>query len=238
MEEEYIAVDSNSAIEVVAEQAMNRSFQHIYDAIAITKKNRYISTVTVKELLLATLQIQTKNASDSNPLTGLPGNSLIQERIRKVFKIPSPWSFVYLDIDNFKAYNDAYSFGNGDLMIEALADILKNKTTKGNFCGHVGGDDFVLIVHKYGMEKICYEICNEFSSAIKPLYSQEDWERGFIVSQNRAGTIENFPIASLSAAIITNERIQPETLDELYSIIAKTKKKSKLQPGNSVITND
>ena len=48
----------------------------------------------------------------------------------------------YLDIDNFKAYNDAYGFENGDLMIQAVADSMKISCRKGEFLGHIGGDDF------------------------------------------------------------------------------------------------
>lgn len=235
MEKYYLAVDAQCSIESVAETAMKRDIQHIYDAIAITKKGRYISTVTVKDLLLSTIQIQTKKASDANPLTGLPGNSRIQEKIRQIFAMDAPWSLVYFDLDNFKAYNDAYGFGNGDLMIEALANILKARITNDNFCGHVGGDDFILISQRYVMESECEQICKEFTLAIQSLYSSTDWEQGYIVSQNRAGETECFPIASLSIAIVTNQNKQPASLDDLFHLVANTKKLCKCKTGHSIV---
>lgn len=235
MESHFLAVDAQSKIESVAKAAMERTTEHIYDSIAVTKMGRYISTVSVKDLLLAAIEIQTKYASDANPLTKLPGNSRIQEKTRQIFVKKTHWTFIYFDLDNFKAYNDAYGFGNGDLMIETLANILKQNIIGNDFCGHIGGDDFVFISERTDIHVMCQKICKEFTSAIEFLYSASDWKRGFIVSQNRNGKTEDFPIASLSIAIISNDNHQPVSLDELFHIIADTKKKSKLHTGHSII---
>ncbi|HBC26950.1 MAG TPA: diguanylate cyclase response regulator, partial [Ruminococcaceae bacterium] len=52
----------------------------------------------------------------------------------------------YFDMDNFKAYNDAYGFEKGDCIIKLLASCMTSHLPKGQFVGHVGGDDFVAVL--------------------------------------------------------------------------------------------
>lgn len=65
-----------------------------------------------------------KRAVDSSPLTGLPGNRAIEQKVCECIGERKPSSIVYIDIDNFKAYNDAYGFNNGDLMIQTLSNCI------------------------------------------------------------------------------------------------------------------
>lgn len=231
----FLCVEESMPIDQVSELAMERSQEAIYDAIAVVKNGKYICTVTVKNLLLASIRLQVERAADANPLTGLPGNNQIQQVIASTFSQDINWSILYFDLDNFKAYNDAYGFSSGDLMIKILAKTLITCSHKTSFCGHIGGDDFVVISYTHSIEKMCNDICQAFKKSIKALYSPFDWEQGFITSKNRHGFTENFPIATLSIAAVTNKHVQPKSMEELSHIIADTKKKSKQQEGDSII---
>ena len=95
---------------------------------------------------------------DVNPLTKLSGNTEIEEQISYEIQKGNDFAVLYCDLDNFKAYNDAYGFENGDKVIKSVADVLSatiNEVgTANDFIGHIGGDDFVAIVSKEEYEKI------------------------------------------------------------------------------------
>ena len=139
---------------------------------------------------------------------------------------------MYLDLDNFKSYNDVYGFENGDMMIKAVAKCIEEACKKGEFIGHVGGDDFVVISNDYNLEEIFYQITDRFHLCLKELYSPEDYDRGEIYSQNRHGESEVFPLASISGALFTNEKISVQSINDFSYKIAITKKASKKHTGD------
>lgn len=235
MIKKFLVVDEHMAIDEVSNLSMERSNCCIYDSIAVTKEGEYLGTVSVKTLLLSAVQLQVKRATDSSPLTGLPGNNQIQEVITNTFIKTTPWSIAYFDMDNFKAYNDAYGFSNGDSMIKALADAMRTCCYEGVFIGHIGGDDFVVIVNNHNAKELCSHICKTFRESICFLYHPDDWKRGYIISKNRSGFTQAFPIVTLSIAIVTNKSFQPSDIEGLSSMIAKIKKKCKQKDGDAII---
>lgn len=158
---------------------------YIYDSIPIidSASQIYIGFVSIKDLLLAAVDIQIKRAADCNPLTGLPGNIIIDERVEKLIGNTAPFAIIYFDLDNFKAYNDAYGFTNGDMMIKMVADILTQLCSSDDFCGHIGGDDFVVITNGDKTEDLCKSAFGKFAEDSQNLYSEIDKERGYIVSK-------------------------------------------------------
>ena len=142
---------------------------------------------------------------------------------------------MYIDLDNFKAFNDAYGFPNGDRMIETVANAMHKVFGAMSFLGHVGGDDFVIITDRLDVKEGAEQIIAEFNRDIRELYNNEDWERGYIVAKSRKGMIEEFPIASLSIAIITNQINKYNRMMELTEQIVTAKKKAKDADGNSIV---
>src|ERR687892_138850 len=90
-----------------------------------------------------------KEMRNLSPLTGLPGNIRIQEEIERQVREHHPFAVLYLDLDNFKTYNDKYGFVRGDRLIQGTARMLQDAVMANDtdgFIGHVGGDDFVAVV--------------------------------------------------------------------------------------------
>lgn len=141
-----------------------------------------------------------------SPLTNLPGNVQIQAEIKKRLLKKEFFVMLYLDLDNFKAYNDVYGFSNGDEIIKYTAKtIVKNvhlKDEDNNFVGHIGGDDFVAILEDKDYETICQNIIIEFDKNIKKYFSNEDVERGYLEVPNRRGIIEEFPLTTISVGVV------------------------------------
>lgn len=235
MDKDCLRVDAAQCIDKVSTIAMDRDRESIYDSIAIVSNDEYISTVTVKDLLLSSVEIQIKRASDSNPLTGLPGNLQIQHYIKSLSGSKDPWSILYLDLDNFKAYNDSYGFNNGDLMLKALSNSIKDNCIQDEFMGHIGGDDFVIITNYYDVNPICKNICNSFNRLIKDLYTEVDWNRSYIISRNRNGFVEEFPIATISIAVVNNKNETISNMNDFSLKITEAKKLAKQKIGDSVV---
>ncbi|MDD3173291.1 MAG: GGDEF domain-containing protein, partial [Herbinix sp.] len=135
MDQNFLSVDYQTPISIVSSLAMLRSNDKLYDFIVITENDKYIGTVTIKDLLQRAAEIEVDNAKHQNPLSGLPGNLIVEQKLSYCVDCNSMYSVAYIDIDNFKAFNDVYGFENGDLVIKLLANILKNNIPKEFFIG-------------------------------------------------------------------------------------------------------
>jgi diguanylate cyclase (GGDEF)-like protein len=174
---------------------------------------------------------------NANPLTGLNGNLEIERDITSRISRGISFAVIYVDLDNFKAYNDVYGFSNGDRIIVLTADILRDQVALfGNpddFVGHIGGDDFIMVSTPDKAEKICKEVIEEFDEKVLSFYNEEDRNRGCITTKNRRGEIDTFPLMSISLAIVTNEKREINSYVEVGDIASDIKKKLKTMPGSN-----
>lgn len=164
-------------------------------------------------------------ASFLNPLSSLPGNKLIDEKLEEALQLPQ-YSLMYFDLDHFKSYNDTYGFNKGDKILLYLTDILKrNIVGTEEFLGHIGGDDFVAILPHYEAAPICQKIIDEFDAFILSFYDVGDVT--YLQVQNRAGELEPLSCTTLSIAVITNQYQQFESVDQLSDAVTRVKKQCK-----------
>lgn len=145
---------------------------------------------------------------DASPLTRLPGGIAIETVLKKRIDSKLPIAFCVLDLDNFKAFNDRYGYASGSEVIKETAKIIdnvvKSKGSPDDFIGHVGGDDFVVITTPEFMRELSSEIISQFDRRIPDFYDSEERERGYILGKTRQGIEMEFPIMSISIAIVTN----------------------------------
>ena len=172
-----------------------------------------------------------------SPLTGLPGNVQIHAELKKRLSNKEPFSVLYLDLDNFKAYNDVYGFLKGDQIIEFTAEtILKGvhaNLEDSAFVGHIGGDDFVAIVSTTNCERICQNILAMFDSDVKKFFTDTDLEKGYIEVENRKGIIEQFPLTSLSIGVVVADVGRFHNILEIGEVGAQVKHAAKSVMGSS-----
>ncbi len=171
-----------------------------------------------------------------SPLTRLPGNLAIEAELRRRIDTHEPFAVLYLDLDNFKAFNDVYGFTHGDEAIQLVAttsvDLVRRRGTPQDFVGHIGGDDFLIVTLPDRAEEIAREIIDSFDRDIRILYSQEDLRQGYIETRDRRGTLNRFPIMSLSIAIISNQQRKLENYAQIGEAAAELKRYAKSISGS------
>lgn len=227
MDKNFLSVDYKTSISEVSKVAMSRPNNKLYDFIVVTENKKYIGTVTIKDLLQKTIEIEVSAAKHLNPLSGLPGNLIIEQMLIQCVSSTNEYSIAYLDIDNFKAYNDIYGFEKGDLIINLLTDIIRRNISNEQFVGHIGGDDFVVILNEYVNDNYFKPIANEFEKEVLAFYNEIDINNGFINTNNRHGELEQIPLITLTVVLVNNYTKNFNNVFELTEMLAELKKKAK-----------
>jgi diguanylate cyclase (GGDEF)-like protein len=190
--------------------------------------------------LLARIKTQLRHVELGllSELTGLPGNTLIERSIGQVVRNQGvKWAILYIDVDNFKAYNDAYGFVRGNELIKGIARILDEVAREAGddlaFLGHIGGDDFVAIVRADQADDVARQIIARFDEAIGDYYSPADRARGYILAEDRQGRVARQPMATLSIGVVTNRYKRIDSVALVGQLAAEVKAKAKSLPGSA-----
>jgi diguanylate cyclase (GGDEF)-like protein len=178
-----------------------------------------------------------KEMRAQSPLTGLPGNVRIEEEIDQLVESGREFALLYADLDHFKAYNDHYGFMRGDQVIQATSALLEEvslEVTGGEaFVGHVGGDDFVLIVSPDKATDVAEAIVARFDAEVPVLYDPEDRQRGYVEVANRRGELQRFPMLSISIGVATTQHRAFAHYAEAVAIATEMKTFTKTTAGSS-----
>ena len=173
---------------------------------------------------------------DANPLTRLPGNTTILFETTSRIQSKQPFALAYVDIDNFKSFNDRYGYGRGDEVLivacRILTTVVGELAGPEGFVGHVGGDDFVFMSRPQTIDAICQTVIKRFDLVIPDFYDREDRLKGYIDSVDRRGNKEQFPIMSLSIAVVTNEQSHIAHPGDVSKIASELKKRAKALKGS------
>jgi diguanylate cyclase (GGDEF)-like protein len=188
------------------------------------------------DLLGKITELQVKKARYANPLTLLPGNVVIQQTLAEAIEQAVGFAVAYLDLDNFKPYNDAYGYAHGDEILRLVARLLQEGVSpEADFVGHIGGDDFILLLYGGDWQERCQRILQIFRELVSLHYTEEDRERGGITAADRFGITRQFPIMSLSIGVLLLPQgcsgLTPERVAELAS---RAKSRAKRRQGNTI----
>ncbi|NMC42563.1 MAG: diguanylate cyclase, partial [candidate division Zixibacteria bacterium] len=173
-----------------------------------------------------------------NPSTRLPGPGLIDQEIDRQIRMEQQFAVCYADLDNFKAYNDYYGYYYGDRVIRLTARIIKDVVfdlCHEGFVGHIGGDDFIVVIPADLVPRICEGILRTFDLIIPYRYQPEDRRRGYIITGNRRGESEKFAIMTLSIAVVVNKGRMFAHVGEMSHMLADLKKYTKSLTGSNYV---
>lgn len=178
---------------------------------------------------------------DASPLTRLPGNNSITTEMEIRIARKEEFATVYVDLGDFKAFNDRYGFSRGDEALRLTARLVVSCVSANSpqdyYIGHVGGDDFIFIVPCDRAEAICAQFIRSFDEIIGAMYDEEDRRRGYIQGVDRRGETETFPQMTVSLAVVVNRHGQFEHPGEISEIAAELKKKIKQVPKSGFLVD-
>lgn len=186
--------------------------------------------------------IKTSALRTLHPLTGLPGNVAIQkETMRRMNQDPhNVW--IYVDIDNFKHYNNHYGFMRGDAVIKFVADLLiealEEKGNGSDFLGHVGGDDFLIITSEEKITPITDCIIAGVEKGSARFFPPDDVSAGYYEYLARNNVKTKVPAQiCLTMAVLRSEGRKFSHPAELSSIASQVKEWGKSIEGSVVVFN-
>jgi PleD family two-component response regulator len=180
-----------------------------------------------------------KQQRAASPLTGLPGNLSIDAEVQARIDRNEAFAFLAIDIDSFKSFNDHYGYARGDEAIRSLARILIDAVQKhgsaGDFVGHIGGDDFVLLTRPEHGRTIAEAVVRFFDAAAPGMYDPEDSARGFIEALNRRHEVDRFPLMSVTIALVSTDSYPITHQAELNDKAQELKQHGKAIVGSIVV---
>lgn len=237
MNDDFLAVEMSQSLQQVSRLITSRARQRIEEDFIITLNGGYLGLGRVIDVLKLITELKIQQARYANPLTLLPGNVPIQQCLTRLLQQGRESVICYVDIDSFKPFNDIYGYGRGDEVLLCLAQCLNERVDPSrDFVGHIGGDDFLLVLGPEDWCKRLNQLLDDFQSQCRRFYRPEHLEAGCFIAPNRQGVRQEFPLLSLSIGVV---HLHPEAcaqLDasQLAEMASQAKHHAKNVPGYSV----
>lgn len=190
---------------------------------------------------LGVLIQRTERSIAVHPSTRLPGTTEIEREFRRRMERQERFAVCYADIDHFKEFNDRYSYHDGDRVIYILSQILRD-VVKGlcpgtGFVGHIGGDDFIFVIHPKDVQPVCREIVEVFDTLIPYQYSPQDRKAGYFFGKDRRGHLHRVPLMTLSIGVVTNEQRRFQHPAQISELATEMKSYAKTLPGSVFVVD-
>ena len=230
-----LCIDESASVQEAALIVSRSARHHIYDGFIVTRAGEYLGIGSAHDLMGMITEMQIQAARYANPLTQLPGNVPINEHIERLVQNRIGFHACYFDIDRFKPFNDVFGYRKGDDIIVLLARILTETTDPClDFCGHIGGDDFMVLFQSPDWEIRCREALHRFDQGIVELIDPSHHEGKGFFAENRRGQMVFNAIPSLSIGAVFVAPDAFESHREISASAAEAKKNAKKTAGSSL----
>ena len=208
MNDDFLAVEISQSLQQVSRLITSRARQRIEEDFIITLNGGYLGLGRVIDVLKLITELKIQQARYANPLTLLPGNVPIQQCLTRLLQQARESIICYVDIDSFKPFNDIYGYGRGDEVLLCLAQCLNERIDPTrDFVGHIGGDDFLLVLGPEDWRKRLNQLLDDFQNQCRRFYRPEHLEAGCFIAPNRQGVRQEFALLSLSIGVV---HLRPE----------------------------
>lgn len=212
MNPEPLLVDLDTAIDRLAPVLISEDQRYLRDGFILTRHGRYAGLGTGEALVRSVTEIRLEAARYANPLTALPGNIPISRHIGTLLSGDEDFVVGYCDLDNFKPFNDVYGYWRGDDMIQLCAEVIKRHChAQRDFVGHVGGDDFVVLLRSRDWRERLERLVGEFNDRARALYDEAGRRNGGIETEDRYGVPRFFPFVTLGVGALM---VRPALCDD------------------------
>lgn len=235
---QVLCVSRDTSLDALSQRITDVGGLQQEDFVIVDAQGDYLGMGNIIDLLREITTIQVRQARNANPLTGLPGNILIQEVLAERLREGRGVVAVYADLDNFKAFNDGYGYAEGDRLIQTLSRLLLSHLSEAaDFLGHIGGDDFMLLLGGTEWRSVCERVLADFAALVSDFYQPEHLAAGGVVGESRRGEPVFHPLVSLSLAVRqvhAGEELSPA---RLAAELSELKVQAKQRLGNCMIVN-
>ena len=229
-----VQIDARARLDQVSRLVTARTAGRPRDDFIVTRNGRYLGMGRTIDLLRHITAQQIQAAKQSNPLTGLPGNREIQTHIAQWLACRRAFVACHLDLDHFKAFNDAYGYARGDQVLMHVAQVVTHAARpRVDFVGHVGGDDFVFLMRSQDWSLRLKAILEELEASLINFHSVEHRKAGGLDGVDRDGVERRFPLLSASIAAVEIDGRRHVTAEEVADALRETKRAAKAKPGCS-----
>ncbi len=233
IDQHSLIVSLNTPLDIISKMITQRTASNAQGVFVITDNSSYVGLGYFIDVLRAITEIKMMLAQEANPLTGLPGNKAIQNKMQKYIVEHRSFVALYFDLDHFKAYNDHYGYEKGDVVLASLAQLLRRYVGGDDFLGHIGGDDFILIWSAKDWQQRLQQVFTDFNASLFDWYHSEHVKKMGFEGVDRHNQLCFFSLMSLSVGVIAVEAGAFQYEHQIAQLASKAKKKAKSISGNS-----
>ena len=228
MSADVLRLDLRASLHQANVLIADASYRHATEGVLITDNGRYRGLLLVGDLLRLVTEFQLQTARYANPLTLLPGNVPIDDHIDSLLESSQDFVVAYGDLDHFKPFNDSFGYQMGDEVLLLVADLLKGVFSgSADFIGHVGGDDFVLVLPTADAVPRLEQVQDRFDVEVLRFFDAQTIAAGGYAGENRRGEAQFFSLPVLSFGVL---RVPPrgfESHREVAALLGELKKQAK-----------
>ena len=180
-----------------------------------------------------------RREADRNPTSGLPGGRAIEEEIALRVARRQRFAVCYLDLDNFKAFADTFGFTLCDQVIRDMGGALRAASAslgaQGDFVGHIGGDDFIIVTTEDKGEPVAEESARRFRDVIRRAVGEDVAAAGHFIGRDRDGVLKRFPLAGVSSAVLIVDPARWVSMTHLGAAAAEMKRLAKARGDGTIL---
>lgn len=154
---------------------------HIHNSLpqnVVHKRLDSIYTVVEKAERVVAMAEELESLARIDQMTGVYNHKTFLDIAENLALKNIPNSYCYIiDLDNFKNINDTYGHLEGDEVLKALAEVLKEQTREGDLVGRIGGDEFAVLCRQVPEDEVACQIAGRILTAFQKRtrkYKNED----------------------------------------------------------------
>ena len=235
MDSNPLLVDVDMPIVALSQRVLMQGQKRFADGFILLRDNLYVGVGSNFALMQEMTKQQIQEARYANPLTMLPGNVPINEQIELLLGNAQCFWVCYVDLDNFKPFNDMFGYRRGDELIQLTANVLMQHVDKEiDFVGHIGGDDFFVLFQSETWERRCQDILAAFDIALADFVRQENLGVTRYLAEDRRGNRVEYGFPTLSIGVVPVTQHQFREIHEIAAVAAEVKKSAKKMVGSSL----